>query len=54
MSGQNGKGSRPRNNWGPKWNQNFDSIDWKRKSQNTRGSSTPNGAKEQETKSQAV
>jgi hypothetical protein len=25
---QNGKGSRPRNNWGKAWTEGFEAIDW--------------------------
>jgi hypothetical protein len=28
---QNGKGDRPRNNWGSSWYSGYDAIDWRRK-----------------------
>jgi hypothetical protein len=27
---QNGKGSKPRNNWGKNWDARWDAIDWRR------------------------
>lgn len=30
-SGQNGKGDRPRNNWGHEWYEGYDAINWHRK-----------------------
>ena len=28
---QNGKGDRPRNNWGPNWYAKYDAVDWCRR-----------------------
>jgi hypothetical protein len=32
-SGQNGKGDRPRNNWGLNWYSGYDAINWPRQRQ---------------------
>jgi hypothetical protein len=30
---QNGKGDRPRNNWGPTWYSGYAAVDWRRRQQ---------------------
>lgn len=34
---QNGKGDRPRNNWGENWYSGYDAIDWRRDTEKPTG-----------------